>query len=312
MESPGAAVVGLITHPSCLRHTNGPGHPESPARLEAVCARLAADVVAPGRGEWLEAPPAHEADLALVHTPAHLARLATLDAEGGGWLDPDTGMGAGSLEAARRAAGAAVLAAERALRGEGPSFCATRPPGHHATRSRAMGFCLLNNAAIAAHVALARLGAARVLIVDWDVHHGNGTADAVRDEPRIRYVSLHQWPYYPGTGLADDTGCGNLFHVPRGPGLPAATYLRDLLDAVDRAVDAFAPSLVIHSAGFDALRGDPLGGFTLEPDDYATITRAILARAPSAGVMSVLEGGYVPARLAEAVARHVLALAGAA
>jgi acetoin utilization deacetylase AcuC-like enzyme len=312
MASAGAAVVGLITHPSCHRHSNGPGHPESPARLDAVRERLAAAVVARGLGVWLEAPLAREADLALVHTPPHLARLAKLDAEGGGWLDPDTGMSAGSLEAARRAAGAAVLAAERALRGEGPSFCATRPPGHHATPSRAMGFCLLSNAAIAAHVALARLGAARVLIVDWDVHHGNGTADAVRVEPRIRYVSLHQWPYYPGTGLADDTGCGNLFHVPRGPGLPAATYVRDLQEAVDRAVDAFAPSLVIHSAGFDALRGDPLGGFTLEPDDYADITRAIAARAPSAGVISVLEGGYDPVRLAEAAARHVLALAGAA
>lgn len=306
-----AVTVGLITHPSCLQHTNGPGHPESPRRLEAVRARLETDVVARGIGHWLEAPLARDDDLALVHTPPHLARLVALDAQGGGWLDPDTGMSPNSLEAARRAAGAAVFAAERALGGEGPSFCATRPPGHHATPSRAMGFCLLSNAAIAAHVALARLDAERVLIVDWDVHHGNGTADCVRDEPRIRYVSLHQWPYYPGTGLADDTGCGNLFHVPRGPGLPAATYVRDLLDAVDNAVEGFAPSLVIHSAGFDALRDDPLGGFTLEPDDYVTITRAIAERAPGAGVMSVLEGGYDPARLAEAAARHVLALAGA-
>jgi len=311
MAAPTAAAVGLITHPSCHLHISGPGHPESPARLDAVRARLASDVIACGRGAWIEAPLAREADLALVHSASHLARLARLDAEGGGWLDPDTGMGAHSLEAARRAAGGAVLAAERALRGEGPSFCATRPPGHHATPSRAMGFCLLSNAAVAAHVAIARLGAERVLIVDWDVHHGNGTADCVRDEPRIRYVSLHQWPYYPGTGLADDTGCGNLFHVPRGPGLPAATYVRDLLEAVDRAVDGFVPSLVIHSAGFDALRDDPLGGFTLEPDDYATITRAIAARAPSAGVISVLEGGYDPARLADAASRHVLALAGA-
>jgi len=311
MASPGPAVVGLISHPSCLLHTNGPGHPESPARLEAVRARLDADVVARGHGVWLEAPLAQDADLALVHSRAHLARLAQLDAAGGGWLDPDTGMGAHSLEAARRAAGAAVFAAERALRGDGPSFCATRPPGHHATPPRAMGFCLLSNAAIAARVALERLGAQRVLIVDWDVHHGNGTADCVRDEPRIHYVSLHQWPYYPGTGLADDTGCGNLFHVPRGPGLPAAGYVRDLLEAVDRAVIGFEPSLVIHSAGFDALRGDPLGGFTLEPADYATITREIAARAPAAGVMSLLEGGYDPARLAEAAARHVLALAGA-
>jgi len=303
------AVLALITHPDCHRHDNGPGHPESPRRLEAVHARLEAELVAPGRAAWAEAPLVSDADLLLVHTPAHLTRLAATDAAGGGWLDADTGMGPGSLAAARRAAGAAVLAAERALSGAGPSFCATRPPGHHATPGRAMGFCLLNNVAVAAAAALARLGAQRVLIVDWDVHHGNGTADAFRAEPRVRYVSIHQWPYYPGTGLADEVGCGNLFHVPRPPGLPRATYVADLLAAVDRALEAFAPDLVIHSAGFDALLGDPLGGFTLEPEDYAAFAREIRSRAPAAAVMSVLEGGYDPPRLAEAAARHAAALA---
>ena len=273
-------------------------------------ARLEADVVRAGRGAWIEGPRADPDDVRLVHTSGYLAMLARLDAAGGGWLDPDTRLGPGSLEAAYRAAGAAVLAAERALSGAGPSFCAVRPPGHHATPGAAMGFCLLSNVAIAAQVALARLGAARVLIVDWDVHHGNGTADAVRAEPRIRYVSLHQWPFYPGTGLADDTGCGNLFHVPRPPGLPAATYVRDLLEAVARALDDFVPSLVIHSAGFDALRGDPIGGFTLEPSDYAAITSGIDELTKGTPVMSVLEGGYDPARVAEAASAHVLALAG--
>jgi acetoin utilization deacetylase AcuC-like enzyme len=159
---------------------------------------------------------------------------------------------------------------------------------------------------------LTRHGAERVLIVDWDVHHGNGTADCVRREPRIRYVSLHQWPYYPGTGLADDVGVGNLFHVPRPPGLPPETYLRDLLAAVDRAVSGFAPSLLIHSAGFDALRGDPLGGFTLEPEHYAEITVAIAERAGHCPALSLLEGGYDPARLAEAASRHAAALGAAA
>ncbi len=310
MPAAGPLAVGLITHPDCFSHDNGPDHPESPRRLEAVRARLEADVVGAGRGLWLEAPLVRDEDVLRVHAASHLARLVRTDATGGGWLDPDTRLGPGSLAAVRRAAGAAVFAAERAMRGEGASFCAVRPPGHHATPTRAMGFCLLSNVAIAAATALARLGAERVLIVDWDVHHGNGTADCVRQEPRIRYVSLHQWPWYPGTGLADDTGCGNLFHVPRGAGLPAERYVADLLDAVDRAVDGFAPSLVIHSAGFDALRGDPLGGFTLEPDDCATITREIAARVPHAAVCSVMEGGYDPPRLAEAASRHVLALAG--
>ena len=300
--------VGLITHPACLLHDNGPGHPEAPARLAAVRSRLESDVVRAGRGSWIEAPLAQDRDLLRVHTASHLARLERVEAAGGGWLDPDTAVQPGSLEAARRAAGAAILAAERALGSQGPSFCAVRPPGHHATPTRAMGFCLLSNVAVAAKVALERLGAARVLIVDWDVHHGNGTADAVRGESRIRYVSLHQWPFYPGTGLADDTGCGNLFHVPRPPGLPATTYLADLLAAVERAVAGFKPELVIHSAGFDALRGDPIGGFTLEPADFAQITREIAARTADVPAMAVLEGGYDPARVALAATAHVLAL----
>ncbi len=303
-------VLTLISHPDCLAHENGPGHPESPARLAAVRAALDAALVRTGRATWMDAPLAADDALLLVHTPAHLARLTRVAAAGGGFLDPDTAMGPGSLEAARRAAGAAIVAAERALAGEGPSFCAVRPPGHHATPSRAMGFCLFNNAAVAAAHALARLGAERVLIVDWDVHHGNGTADAFRAEPRVRYVSLHQWPFYPGTGLADDTGCGNLFHVPRPPGLPRALYVADLLEAVDRALDGFAPGLVIHSAGFDAMRGDPLAGFTLEPEDYTTITAAIAARTPGIPAMGVLEGGYDPGRLADAAVSHAAALAG--
>jgi acetoin utilization deacetylase AcuC-like enzyme len=303
-------MLALIRHPACRRHDNGPGHPETAARLEAVEARLERDLVAPARATWLDAPVASDEDLRRVHTAAHLARLRSIDGAGGGVLDPDTAMGPGSLEAAGRAAGAAVLAAERALAGEGPSFCAVRPPGHHATPDRAMGFCLLNNAAVAARTALDRLGAARVLIVDWDVHHGNGTADAFRTEPRVRYVSIHQAPLYPGTGGSDDVGTGNLFHVPCPPGLPPSAYTRALLGAVDLAVTGFAPSLLVFSAGFDALRGDPLAGFTWEPEDYAVLTRAILQRAGRPAALSVLEGGYAPARVAEAAARHAAVLAG--
>ncbi len=298
----------LATHPACRAHRNGPWHPESPERLEPLLARLESELVARGGAVWREAPLAAFEDVGRVHTAEHLRRLEALDRAGGGVLDPDTAMGPGSLEAALRASGAAILAVEQALAGAGPAFCPVRPPGHHATPSRAMGFCLLNHVAVAARVALDRLGAARALIVDWDVHHGNGTADAFRAEPRVRYVSMHQWPYYPGTGAEDDVGVGNLFHVPRPPGLPRARYVADLLAAVDRALAGFAPDVLLFSAGFDALARDPLGGFTLEPEDYAHLTREIRARTGRPPAVSVLEGGYDPDRLAEAALRHVEAL----
>ncbi len=302
-------MIRLITHAACLAHSNGAWHPESPDRLEAVRARLDAGIVAAGKGRWVEAPLAARDDVRRMHTEAHVSHLEALDRCGGGVLDPDTAMGPDSLAAALRASGAVVLGVEGALRGDGPAFCPVRPPGHHATPSRAMGFCLLNHAAVGARVALERLGAERVLIVDWDVHHGNGTADAFRREPRVRYVSMHQWPWYPGTGSEDDVGVGNLFHVPRGPGLPRERYVADFLAAVERALEGFAPALIVFSAGFDALAGDPLGGFTLEPDDFRALTLAVRARAPAAALVSVLEGGYDPARLAEAALRHTEALA---
>lgn len=304
-------MLALVGHPDCQLHDNGPGHPEAPARLAAVRALFDRELVAPGHAAWVEAPAVSEDDLLLTHTPRYLKHLKTVDGAGGGWLDPDTALGPRTLSAASHAAGAAVYAATRALAGEGPSFCAVRPPGHHATPARAMGFCIYSSAAVAAFAAIRRLGAERVLVVDWDVHHGNGTADCLRNEPRIRYVSLHQWPYYPGTGLADDTGCGNLFHVPRPPGLAPETYVRDLLEAVERSVAGFRPSLVIHSAGFDAMRGDPLGGFTLEPEHYHHITTEIFRLSGAAPAFGILEGGYDPQRLAEGALEHVRALAAA-
>ncbi len=300
----------LASHPACDAHRTGPWHPEAPQRLVPLRSRLDTELVARGKAEWREAPRASREDILRVHTPDHLARLESLDRLGGGVLDPDTAMGPGSLEAALRAAGAAVFGVEHAMGGGGPVFCPVRPPGHHAAPSRAMGVCLLNSVAIAARVALERLRAGRVLIVDWDVHHGNGTADAFRAEPKVRYVSLHQWPYYPGSGAEDDTGAGNLFHVPRPPGLPRGRYVADLLAAVDRALAGFDPALILFSAGFDALAGDPLGGFTLEPQDYADLTSRIRQRAPRAALVSVLEGGYDPERLAAAAVLHATALAG--
>ncbi len=297
--------VHVVWHPICLEHDAGPGHPESPARLAAVVERLRRWAPADGL-RWHEADVAQREWLERVHPPAHLERLRRLSAAGGGRLDGDTVASAASYEAARCAAGAAVHAARLALEGK-PAFAAVRPPGHHATATVAMGFCLLNNVVVAARWALDEMELSRVLIVDWDVHHGNGTQELVEADPRIRYVSLHQWPLYPGTGRDDERGVGNVFNVPRPPGLSRERYVTDLDDAVARATVGWSPELILLSAGFDALAGDPLAGFTLEPEDFATWVTAW--RGLGAPIASVLEGGYVPTRVADAAAAHLAALA---
>lgn len=298
-------MVHVVWHPSSLDHDTGPGHPESPARIRAILDQLRSPPLA-DRIAWQEADAAPEPALARVHAPRYLALLRDVAALGGGRLDADTVMSAGSLDAARYAAGAAMAAARLALEGK-PAFAAVRPPGHHALADAAMGFCLVNNVVVAARAALEEWGAARVLIVDWDVHHGNGTQALVQSEARIRYVSLHQWPLYPGTGRAEERGVGNVFNVPRPPGLPRARYLEDLDQAVRAATDHWRPDLVLLSAGFDAMAGDPLAGFTLEPEDYAIWIRGW--RRIGAPIASVLEGGYVPQRLGQAVAAHLMAMA---
>lgn len=262
--------------------------------------------VPPEQLAWCEATPATEDAVRRVHAAPYVDRLRVMAARGGGRLDADTSMNSYSLDAALHAAGAVVLAVRLALTTGENAFVPVRPPGHHATADAAMGFCLLNNVVIAARSGLEDLGAERVLIVDWDVHHGNGTQALVEREPRIRYVSLHQWPLYPGTGLERERGVGNIFNVPRPPHLPREHYLRDLDEAVERATDGWAPDLVLISAGFDAMAGDPLAGFTLEPPDYATwVDRWRRYAVP---MVSVLEGGYVPHRIADAAAAHVRAL----
>jgi acetoin utilization deacetylase AcuC-like enzyme len=239
--------------------------------------------------------------------------VRALVAEGGGRLDPDTVASEGSWDAATAACGAVLDAIDMAMDGRATrSFCAVRPPGHHALRDRAMGFCLFGSVGIGAHYARTRHALERVLIVDWDVHHGNGTQALVEAERDLRFVSMHQWPWYPGTGAAEDRGPHrNVWNVPMRAGLARDDYVTALLRAVDAATEGFTPDLVMISAGFDSLAGDPLGGFTLEMDDVTRLTRELVSRAEhwcGGRLVSAMEGGYAPERLAEACITHMRAL----
>jgi acetoin utilization deacetylase AcuC-like enzyme len=298
-------VVPVFTHPACLRHDPGPDHPETPARLRVLLERARRDVTA----DVIEAAGAPREALLAVHPDGYLRGLEAMSARGGGALFLDTILNDASWEAAVGAAGAVLAAVDHAHEGRGNAFAAGRPPGHHALAGKGMGFCLLNNVVIAARHAQ-RVGRERVLIVDWDVHHGNGTQALMEQDAALRYVSLHQHPWYPGTGMAEERGVGNVFNVPRGPGRPASLYVDDLWSAIVAATERWTPSLVLVSAGFDAMSGDPLGGFTLEPRDYGDLTIRLRERLPGVPLVGLLEGGYVPARLADGVLAHLGALDG--
>lgn len=306
--------VAFISHADCGRHDTGWAHPEHVGRLRAIPRALRND---PALFEALlhhEGRRATPDELALAHDPAYIAQVQALAAAGGGRLDPDTVVSEGSWDAATAAAGCVLDGVDMAFDGRAlRSFCAVRPPGHHALRDRGMGFCLFGSVAVAAHYALARHGCSRVLVVDWDVHHGNGTQALVEEDPRIRFVSMHQWPWYPGTGAADDRGPhGTVWNVPMPPGLAPARYVEALLAAVDAAAEGATPDLVLLSAGFDCLAGDPLGGFTLGLDEVRGLTRALVERAArwcGGRLVSALEGGYAPEAVAEAVLVHLTALA---
>jgi acetoin utilization deacetylase AcuC-like enzyme len=298
--------TAVVWNPACGLHNPGPGHPERPERIEAVLAALRAPDMSAAIA-WSEGRPATREQLERVHPAPYLDALERVARAGGGALDADTVMNDRSWDAALASAGAAVRAVEIGIE-RGAAFGAIRPPGHHALAARAMGFCLVNNVVVAARHAQ-QLGKARVLVVDWDVHHGNGTQALVERDPTIRYVSMHQYPWYPGTGAEDERGVGNVFNVPRPAGLPRERYVRDLLDAVDAALDGWRPDLLLVSAGFDSLAGDPLGGFTLEPDDMAGWTTALRERVAPAPIVGVLEGGYRLDLLAAGVRAHLRALA---
>lgn len=313
-----SARVAFVSHADCGRHDTGWQHPEHVGRLRAVLRAVGRDPELFAALEHHEARHATADELALAHDPAYVARVRDLADAGGGRFDADTVVSEGSWDAGTAGCGAVldgvdfVYAPPEAGGGARRAFAAVRPPGHHALRDSAMGFCLFGNVAVAAHYARARHGAARVLVVDWDVHHGNGTQALVEHEPDVRFVSMHQWPWYPGTGAAEDRGPHrSVWNVPMPPALAPARYTDALLRAVDVATRAWVPDLVLLSAGFDCLAGDPLGGFTLELDDVDRLTRALAARADAwcgGRLVSALEGGYAPERLGEAAAAHLRAL----
>ena len=305
--------VAYISHADCGRHDTGWHHPEHVGRLRAIPRALRYDPALYMAVEHLESRHATIAELTLAHAADYVDRVRELAEQGGGRLDPDTVASEGSWAAATAAAGAVLDGVDMAFDGRAArTFAAVRPPGHHALRARSMGFCLFGSVAVAAHYARRQHGAARVLIVDWDVHHGNGTQALVEDDPDIRFVSMHQWPWYPGTGAAEDRGPHrSVWNVPMPAGLEAEQYVDALNRAVDAATTAWVPDLILVSAGFDSLRGDPLGGFTLEMEHVDALTRQLVERATawcSGRLVSSLEGGYDPVRLGEACVTHLRAL----
>jgi acetoin utilization deacetylase AcuC-like enzyme len=296
--------VAYISHADCGRHDTGWRHPEHVGRLRAIPRALKEDVALFHALEHLEGRYATIDELQLAHDAGYIEEVQYVAGRGGGALDADTVVSEGSWDAARAAVGCVLDGVDGAVAGRVRSFCAVRPPGHHALRDSGMGFCLFSNVAIGAHYARQRHGLQRVLIVDWDVHHGNGTQALVEDDPAIHFVSMHQYPWYPGTGAASDRGPhGSVWNVPLPPNLPPDDYVRALQSAVDAATEGFRPDLVMISAGFDCLAGDPLGGFTLEIEHIVLLTSWLRERAESwceGRVVAALEGGYNPDRVGAA------------
>jgi acetoin utilization deacetylase AcuC-like enzyme len=298
----------LYTHPIYLEHLTPHGHPERPDRLRAIAKVLEDDVFADLDRQ--EAPLGDEETILSCHPESFLEKVRrSIPEEGIRSVDADTSVSPKSWEAALTAIGAANAAVDDVFSGEADNvFVASRPPGHHAEKTTAMGFCLFNNAAIAARYAQKKHGAERVAIVDWDVHHGNGTQDIFWDDPTVLYCSTHQMPLYPGTGAKDETGAGNIVNAPLSPRTGSDLFREAMRSRVLPAVADFAPDLIIVSAGFDAHHRDPLAEINLTEEDFDWATGQLLykaARHSGNRLVSLLEGGYDLQGLSYSVAAHV-------
>lgn len=321
---PVTAPVGFFLHPASPLHDTGWGHPEHQGRLRALASSVGKDLLTlHGHVVQEEAADATVEDLLRVHDRDHVKRVRDICAQSDVQqkilaLDPDTKVSPATWEAAVGSAGTALRACARVASGAlSGAFVATRPPGHHATPHHAMGFCLFNNVAVAARWLQAEGLAENVLVVDWDVHHGNGTQDAFYEDPSVFFLSLHQSPHYPGTGAADERGRGagegTTLNVPLPGGVALEVYRDRFRGALDQALSDFRPDFVLVSSGFDSMAGDPLGSFPLEGRDLFEMTREVVERARECcggRVVALLEGGYVPARVGEGSVAVIRALAG--
>jgi acetoin utilization deacetylase AcuC-like enzyme len=310
-------VTAFIYDPIYTKHYAGAGHPESPRRLEAVMGAIN-DADFAGRLEIIAPRNATDAEILTVHSKDYLDQVRSDIKSGRKMLSMgDTDVCADSLEAAEKAAGGICLAVDNVMSGKhSNAFCAVRPPGHHSGRSRGSGFCVFNNVALAARHAQKAHGVSRVLIADWDVHHGNGTQETFYDDPSVLFFSTHQWPLYPMTGRPEETGRGDgqgtTINCPFGAGAGREEILGAFTDKLIPAANRFNPELVLISAGFDSRISDPLGGFNLTDDDFAELTKLMLgiARKHASGrLVSTLEGGYNPSGLGKAVLAHCQTLA---
>ena len=310
--------TAIVHHPIFLEHDTGPGHPENPSRYSVVMDALRGDAALWSALREVEAREAPRGDIQAAHSPQLYKQIERAVSEGIGYLDPDTVVSMRSLDAAKRGAGAPCQAIDLIMAGEVKNaFVPVRPPGHHATEERSMGFCLFNNVAVAARYAQQKYAEIeKVAIIDWDVHHGNGTQGIFYDDPTVFFFSAHQYPWYPGTGSRGETGMGRgrgyTLNLPLRAATPAVEHKRGFEAALEEIAASFTPDLIIISAGFDSHLGDPLGQLLLMDQDFIDFTRALKQWADSScggRIVSCLEGGYNLETLGETVRAHVSELA---